>query len=225
MPCEDGMRLGHDAWKQCFLPSRHPPFAIFVPISIHKLYIVMKTEYEKMRSAELYRFSDPQILTSLRHAKEVCARLQTMHIYDGRYRATIEELVPGIPASSTICPPFHCDHGHGIVLGEHVFINYNCVMLDGGYIRIGDHTLVGPCCQFYTPQHPMDSVERREPEETALPITIGRDCWLGGGVIVCPGVTIGDRCIIAAGSVVTRDIPSDSLAAGVPAVVKRKLNG
>ena len=112
---------------------------------------------------------------------------------------------------------------NGITLGEHVFINYNCTFLDGGGIRIGDHTLIGPDCHLYTPQHPMDYVARREPQEYSVPITIGADCWLGGNVTVCPGVTIGDRCIIAAGSVVTHDIPSDSLAAGNPAVVKKRL--
>lgn len=183
----------------------------------------MKTEYEKMRSQELYYFSDPEIHASLVHAKKVCARLRSMTIYDEDYRQVIEELIPGIPQSTTICPPFHCDHGTGIILGENVFMNYDCIMLDGGYIRIGKHTLVGPHCQFYTPQHPMDYVERREEKETAYPITIGEDCWLGGNVVVCPGVIIGNRCIIAAGSVVTKDIPDDSLAAGVPAVVKRSL--
>lgn len=183
----------------------------------------MKTEYEKMRSQELYYFSDPEIHASLVHAKKVCARLRSMTIYDEDYRQVIEELIPGIPQSTTICPSFHCDHGTGIILGENVFMNYDCIMLDGGYIRIGKHTLIGPHCQFYTPQHPMDYVERREEKETAYPITIGEDCWLGGNVVVCPGVTIGNRCIIAAGSVVTKDIPDDSLAAGVPAVVKRSL--
>ena len=183
----------------------------------------MKTEYEKMRSQELYYFSDPEIHASLVHAKKVCARLRSMTIYDEDYRQVIEELIPGIPQSTTICPPFHCDHSTGIILGENVFMNYDCIMLDGGYIRIGKHTLIGPHCQFYTPQHPMDYVERREEKETAYPITIGEDCWLGGNVVVCPGVTIGNRCIIAAGSVVTKDIPDDSLAAGVPAVVKRSL--
>lgn len=183
----------------------------------------MKTEYEKMRSQELYYFSDPEIHASLVHAKNVCARLRSMTICDEDYRQVIEELIPGIPQSTTICPPFHCDHGTGIILGENVFMNYDCIMLDGGYIRIGKHTLIGPHCQFYTPQHPMDYVERREEKETAYPITIGEDCWLGGNVVVCPGVTIGNRCIIAAGSVVTKDIPDDSLAAGVPAVVKRSL--
>lgn len=183
----------------------------------------MKTEYEKMRSQELYYFSDPEIHASLVHAKKVCARLRSMTIYDEDYRQVIEELIPGVPQSTTICPPFHCDHGTGIILGENVFMNYDCIMLDGGYIRIGKHTLIGPHCQFYTPQHPMDYVERREEKETAYPITIGEDCWLGGNVVVCPGVTIGNRCIIAAGSVVTKDIPDDSLAAGVPAIVKRSL--
>lgn len=183
----------------------------------------MKTEYEKMRSQELYDFSDPEIYASLVHAKKVCARLRSMTICDEDYRQVIEELIPGIPQSTTICPPFHCDHGTGIILGENVFMNYDCIMLDGGYIRIGKHTLIGPHCQFYTPQHPMDYVKRREEKETAYPITIGEDCWLGGNVVVCPGVTIGNRCIIAAGSVVTKDIPDDSLAAGVPAVVKRSL--
>lgn len=183
----------------------------------------MKTEYEKMRSQELYYFSDPEIHASLVHAKKVCARLRSMTICDDDYRQVIEELIPGVPQSTTICPPFHCDHGTGIILGENVFMNYDCIMLDGGYIRIGKHTLIGPHCQFYTPQHPMDYVERREEKETAYPITIGEDCWLGGNVVVCPGVTIGNRCIIAAGSVVTKDIPDDSLAAGVPAVVKRSL--
>lgn len=183
----------------------------------------MKTEYEKMRSQELYYFSDPEIHASLVHAKKVCARLRSMTICDEDYRQVIEELIPGIPQSTTICPPFHCDHGTGIILGENVFMNYDCIMLDGGYIRIGKHTLIGPHCQFYTPQHPMDYVERREEKETAYPITIGEDCWLGGNVVVCPGVTIGNRCIIAAGSVVTKDIPDDSLVAGVPAVVKRSL--
>ena len=183
----------------------------------------MKTEYEKMRSQELYYFSDPEIHASLVHAKKVCARLRSMTICDEDYRQVIEELIPGIPQSTTICPPFHCDHGTGIILGENVFMNYDCIMLDGGYIRIGKHTLIGPHCQFYTPQHPMDYVERREEKETAYPITIGEDCWLGGNVVVCPGVTIGNRCIIAAGSVVTKDIPDDSLAAGIPALVKRSL--
>ena len=97
-------------------------------------------------------------------------------------------------------------------------------MLDGGIITIGSHTKVGPNCQFLTPNHPIDYIERRKLVERCSPITIGEDCWLGGGVTVCPGVTIGDRCIIGAGSVVVKDIPSDSMAVGNPCRVIRKLD-
>lgn len=182
-----------------------------------------KTEMEKMRSHELYSFADPELLARIKTARGLCAKLSGMTSFDPEYRDTLEALIPGIPATAEIMPPFHCDHGTEIKMGEHVFVNYDCVMLDAGGITIGAHTLIGPKCQLYTPQHPFDHVERRKPQETSYPITIGEDCWLGGGVIVCPGVTIGDRCIIAAGSVVTHDIPSDSMAAGVPAEVKKRL--
>ena len=130
--------------------------------------------------------------------------------------------MPGIPETSVICPPFHCDHGDGIRLGEHVFVNANCTFLDGGYITIGAHTLVGPCVQIYTPHHPMNYLERRGSKEYAYPVTVGEDCWIGGGAIICPGVTIGNRCVIGAGSVVTKDIPDDSVVVGNPARVVRK---
>ena len=184
----------------------------------------MKTELEKMRSEELYSFADENITASIVHAQKLCARLRMISIHDEDYRKLIQELIPGIPDNSTICPPFHCDHGHGILLGENVFINYNATMLYSAFIRIGKNTKVGPNCQFYSVNHPLEYMERRKPQETGYPITIGEDCWIAGGVIICPGVTIGHRCIIAAGSVVTKDIPDDSLAAGCPAVVKRKLN-
>lgn len=102
-------------------------------------------------------------------------------------------------------------------------MNYGCVILDGAFVTIGRHTLIGPHCQLYTPQQPKDHVLRRETKETSHPITIGEDCWLGGNVTVCPGVTIGDRVIVAAGSVVVHDVPDDVLVAGNPAVIKRYL--
>lgn len=183
----------------------------------------MKTEFEKMRSRELYDFRDPEIYASLTHGKETCLRLNGLTLTSPGYREVLRELIPGIPEDSAVCPPFYCDHGNGIIMGRNVFLNYNCVVLDGAYVRFGDHVRVGPMCQFYTPQHPMDPIARREPKETAYPITIGEDTWLGGGVIVCPGVTIGKRCVIGAGSVVLQDIPDDCMAAGDPAVVKRHL--
>lgn len=118
-------------------------------------------EVEKMRSSQLADMSVPEIQVKFEHAKRLLAKMRVMSTYDEDYRSLLEELVPGIPATSVICPPFHCDHGDGIRLGEHVFVNANCTFLDGGYITIGAHTLVGPCVQIYTPHHPMDYIERR----------------------------------------------------------------
>ncbi len=182
-------------------------------------------ELDKMRSGQRYDYAAPEVDASLQHARGLCARLQTMTVQGADYRDVMEDLIPGFPKSSEIMPPFHCDHGSGISIGEHVFINYNCTMLDEGPIKIGNHVLIGPNCSFYTPQHPKDYRQRRNPTETGHPITVGDDTWLGGNVTVCPGVTIGSRCIIAAGSVVVGDIPDDCMAAGNPAVVKRRLNG
>lgn len=175
------------------------------------------TEIEKMRAGMLANMDDPEIQQSFIHAKHLVARLRTMCTYDTGFRAVLEDLVPGIPETSVICPPFHCDHGHGIKLGQHVFINANCTFLDGAEITIGDHTLVGPDVKIYTPHHPLDYVARRENKEYSYPVAIGCDCWIGGGTIICPGVTIGDRCVIGAGSVVTKNIPSDTIVAGNPA--------
>ena len=100
------------------------------------------TEFEKMRHEEFYDFSSEECLASYYRAKHLCAKLQTMTIEDEDYRKTIEDLIPGIPESSTVAPPFHCDHGHGIKLGENVFINYNGTMLDGGIISIGANTQI-----------------------------------------------------------------------------------
>ena len=182
-----------------------------------------KTEMQKMRSQEEYSFRDPEVAASLEHARRLCAKLASTDMCDSGYRAAIEELIPGIPLDSCVCPPFKCDHGHGIRMGANSFINSNCTILDSATVDIGDNVKIGPCCQLYTPVHPMGHLSRRKPVEKALPISIGDDTWLCGGVVVCPGVSIGRRCIIAAGAVVTKDIPDDSMAAGVPAEVKKRL--
>ena len=182
-----------------------------------------RSEIEKMRRGESPDFQSPELQASFQHAKELLARMRTMSTYSDGFRELLEQLIPGIPPTSVVCPPFHCDHGHGIRLGHGVYINAGCTFLDGGWIRIGDHTLIGPAVQIYTPHHPMNYLERRTGREHARPVTIGADCWIGGGAIICPGVTIGDRTVIGAGSVVTHDIPADSLAVGNPCRVIRPL--
>ena len=183
----------------------------------------MKTEFQKMRSQELYDFADPEINASLVHAKEACLRLNSLTMSSPGYRQALLEVIPNVPETSAVCPPFHCDHGHGIVIGDNSFLNYGCVILDGAMVTIGNDVKIGPGCQLLTPQHPVDYRERRGTQETSYPITSGDDTWLGGGVIVCPGVSIGKRGVIAAGSVVIRYIPDDCLAAGNPAVIKKRL--
>ena len=182
------------------------------------------TELDKMGTGEFYDFSSPDIDASIRRAQHRLERFNRTSIEEPEARrAALEELIPGIPASATILPPFHCDHGFPIRIGEGVFVNVGATMLDSGGITIGARTKIGPDCKLYTPQHPFDFEERRRPVERGLRIEIGEDCWLGGNVTVCPGVKIGDRSIIGAGSVVVYDIPDDVMAAGNPARIKRRL--
>ena len=119
-------------------------------------------------------------------------------------------------------PPFYCDYGSNILLGERVFFNFNCVVLDVCRVTIGDYTLFGPAVQIYTATHPMNADLRRK-QEFAKPIEIGSDVWVGGGAIICPGVRIGSRSVIGAGSVVTRDMPDGVFAAGNPCRVIREI--
>jgi len=123
-----------------------------------------------------------------------------------------------------ITSPFHCDYGYNIEIGENFYSNVNLVILDGAKVSIGDNVFIAPNVGIYTAGHPLDVEQRNRGLEYAYPVTIGHNVWIGAGVNILPGVTIGDNTVIAAGSVVTRDIPSDCVAAGNPAVVKKRLN-
>lgn len=128
----------------------------------------------------------------------------------------IRQLIPNTAVNLWIQSPFYCDYGYNIVAGEQVFFNFNCTVLDVMKVTIGSRTLFGPNVQIYTASHSLGHEERAKGLGRGKPVTIGEDVWIGGGVIICPGVTIGNRSIIGAGSVVTKNIPADVMAAGNP---------
>ena len=139
---------------------------------------------------------------------------------DASHKAEIcKELFGDCGEGLTMKPPFYCDYGFNIHVGNNVLFNYQCVLIDAGPIYIGDNTLIGPNCGFYCINHDIDPDKRKAGISRSKPIRIGKDVWFGGGCTVVPGVTVGDGCVIGAGSVVTHDIPPYSIAVGNPAKV------
>lgn len=184
----------------------------------------MRTEKQKMLAGELYDPIDPVLSQERDRCRNLCLALNATREEQKEERQRLLNELLGKQIDAWIQPPFFCDYGTNIVLGSKVFFNFNCVVLDVMPVTIGDNVLFGPAVQIYTATHPISAVERRKWLESARPITIGSDVWVGGGAVICPGVTIGDRSVIGAGSVVTRDIPPDVFAAGNPARVVRRLD-
>lgn len=178
-----------------------------------------------MLAGELYDPLDPELVAARDRARDLCWELNATREADRDARRRIlTALFAAGGGSVWMQPPFFCDYGANIHLGERVFFNFNCVVLDVCRVTVGDFTLFGPAVQLYTATHPMDAALRRT-QESGKPITIGSDVWVGGGAIVCPGVTIGSRSVIGAGSVVTRDVPDGVFAAGNPCRVIRAIGG
>lgn len=176
----------------------------------------MDTEREKMLAGELYDPSDAELVAARIRARELCFNLNGIHESQILERRQIlQDLLGAGGGSVSIQPPFYCDYGTNIYLGERVFFNFNCVVLDVCEVHIGDYSLFGPGVQILTPLHPFDSKLRRT-QEFGKPIKIGSDVWVGGGALILAGVQIGTRAIIGAGSVVTRNIPEGAFAAGNP---------
>jgi maltose O-acetyltransferase len=184
----------------------------------------MATEKEKMLAGDLYDPLDPELVVARDRARDLCQDLNATREadVDARRRILIDLFGAG-GEQVWMQPPFFCDYGANIFLGKRVFFNFNCVVLDVCAVRIGDFTLFGPAVQIYTATHPLEA-ELRRTREFAKPVTIGSDVWVGGAAVILPGVTIGSRSVIGAGSVVTRDIPDDVFAAGNPCRVIRPLS-
>jgi maltose O-acetyltransferase len=184
----------------------------------------MCTEKDKMLAGDLYDPLDPQLSAERRRARLLTKALNDTRDDQQDERARlIRTLIPASGQDTWIESPFYCDYGHNITLGNRVFFNVNCVVLDVAPVSIGSGVLFGPAVQIYAATHPLSAAARRSGLESGKPVSIGDDVWVGGGTIVCPGVRIGEGSVVGAGSVVTRDIPAGVLAAGNPCRVIRQI--
>ena len=183
----------------------------------------MTSERQKMLSGEVYDPFDPELVAARERARDLCQLLNaTREGQPDERRRILCELFGRGGDTVWMQPPFFCDYGSNTDLGERVFFNFNCVVLDVCQVRIGSFSLFGPAVQIYTAMHPFNAKLRRE-REFGKPVEIGSDVWVGGGAIILPGVRIGSGAVIGAGSVVTRDIPDGVFAAGNPCRVIREI--
>ncbi len=163
-------------------------------------------------------------MAARKRAKKLCTQINAFTSDQLKARRPLYEQLFGKVSTAFIEQDFHCDYGHNIFLGEQFFANHHCVMLDAAEIRIGHRVLLGPAVHLYTTTHPLDAAERASGKQLVAPIVLEDDCWIGGNSVVMPGVSIGARSVIGAGSVVTQCIPPDVVAAGNPCRVLRPLS-
>jgi maltose O-acetyltransferase len=184
----------------------------------------MPSERDKMLAGELYDPLDRELVTARIRARDLCQALNaTGEAQQEERRRIVDDLFGRGGDTVWMQPSFFCDYGSNILLGERVFFDFNCIVLDVCPVTVGAYTLLGPAVQVYTATHPMNADLRRK-LEFAKPIDIGSDVWAGGGAIICPGVRIGSRSVIGAGSVASRDIPERVFAAGNPCRVIREIS-
>lgn len=177
-----------------------------------------------MLASCLYRADDPELVAMRLRARRLTAQFNSIPAGEhARQRAILHDLLGEVGEGVFIEPMFQCDYGTFIRVGRGVFMNFGCIILDCAPVTIGDRTMFGPGVHLYTATHPLDRHQRSTGLEYALPITIGSDVWLGGRVTVCPGVQVGDGAVIAAGAVVTRDVPSGAVVGGNPARPLRRV--
>ncbi|MDY7394135.1 sugar O-acetyltransferase [Aureibaculum sp. 2210JD6-5] len=184
----------------------------------------MKSEKEKMLAGELYNPNDKELIAERHKARLLFRKINQIANNDTKLTNNLfRELFGKAGKGLFIEPPFYCDYGYNIKVGNQVFMNYNCCILDVAEVNIGDRVMFGPNVQLYTATHPLDAKTRASWLEFAKPISIGNDVWIGGGAIVCPGVTIGNGAVIGAGAVVTKDVPDNVLVGGNPAKIIKEI--
>ena len=180
------------------------------------------TNQERRDSGMLY-ISDPSVMNEQKRARRLTQQLNTMDRSDYEGIAAVVKELFGKSDNAFVNPPFYCDYGHNIEIGKNAFINYNCTIIDVGKVVIGDNCLIAPNVSIYTAGHPVHPATRNSMYEYGIDITIGDNVWIGGNVVIMPGVHIGANVVIGAGSIVTKDIPAWTVAAGNPCKVIRKI--
>jgi maltose O-acetyltransferase len=179
--------------------------------------IAMSEEKQKMIAGELYRPGDPQLRDDRIYARHLIHRFNHTAPDEQAVRAQLLEQLLGQSGDAYMEPSFRCDYGYNIFLGKNFYANFDCVILDVCPVHIGDNCMLAPGVHIYTATHPLDAETRNSGVEFGKPVTIGNNVWIGGRAVINPGVNIGDNVVIGAGSVVTKDIPANSVVAGNPA--------
>lgn len=185
-----------------------------------------KTARQLQEEGLLYDVFEQELTDIKDRTYGLVSELSRASHFDTEYvMSLVRKIVAKIGQDSYIVPPFRCDYGDHVFIGNNTYINYNCCFLDSAKVTIGDYVYMGPNCNIFTPCHPIHHELRKEKvTEYALPVTVGSHSWIGGDVVITPGVTIGENCVIGAGSVVTKDIPDNSIAVGNPCKVIRQVN-
>jgi len=182
-----------------------------------------RTEKEKMLAGEVYTCLDPELKLDREQAKKLM-RAFNKSDNEAEQQVLIRQMFGGIGKNLIIWPPYYCSYGRYTFFGDNVFINYNCTILDNIPVRIGNHVMIGPSVSIYTAAHALQAELRNQGLEVAKPVTIEDNAWLGGGVIILPGVKIGKNAVVGAGAVVSRDVPPNSIVVGNPARVLREID-
>lgn len=184
----------------------------------------MKSEKEKMLAGEPYFANGKQLFTERLHARNILFKINNLPPHKLKERAALfAELFAEVGKNCFIEPPFYCDYGYNITIGKNFFANFNLTILDCANVEIGDNVLIAPNVCLYTAGHPVHPEPRTKGYEFALPITIADNVWIGGNALVNPGISIGENSVIGAGSVVTKDIPANVVAAGNPCSVLKQI--